>query len=85
MPGQEICTSTGATTSLRHGGEYQLMLINLKQPLKDGGEQVTRFYLPGDHLGLDGLASGQHASGGTYCQFLIGFVCTVARTRSFQV
>jgi copper(I)-binding protein len=26
----------GQTTSLRHGGEYHLMLINLKQPLKDG-------------------------------------------------
>jgi copper(I)-binding protein len=26
----------GETTSLRHGGEYHLMLINLKQPLKDG-------------------------------------------------
>lgn len=25
-----------ATTSLRHGGEYHLMLIDLKQPLKDG-------------------------------------------------
>ncbi len=26
----------GAITSLRHGGEYHLMLMNLKQPLKDG-------------------------------------------------
>ena len=26
----------GETTSLRHGGEYHLMLMNLKQPLKDG-------------------------------------------------
>lgn len=26
----------GETTSLRHGGQYHLMLINLKQPLKDG-------------------------------------------------
>lgn len=25
-----------ATTSLRHGGEYHLMLMDLKQPLKDG-------------------------------------------------
>ena len=26
----------GETTSLRHGGEYHLMLMSLKQPLKDG-------------------------------------------------
>jgi copper(I)-binding protein len=26
----------GSTTSLRHGGEYHLMLMNLKRPLKDG-------------------------------------------------
>lgn len=28
--------------------------------LKDGGEQVTAFHLPGEIMGLDGTASGEH-------------------------
>jgi copper(I)-binding protein len=31
-----IALPAGETTSLRHGGTYHLMLMNLKQPLKDG-------------------------------------------------
>jgi copper(I)-binding protein len=34
VPGIDL--PPGETTSLRHGGEYHLMLMNLKQPLKDG-------------------------------------------------
>jgi len=33
--------------------------------LKDGHEQVTAFRMTGELLGLDGLASGKHASGAT--------------------
>ena len=33
--------------------------------LKDGREQVTGFQMAGELLGLDGLASGKHASGAT--------------------
>jgi copper(I)-binding protein len=34
VPGIDL--PPGETTSLRHSGEYHLMLMNLKQPLKDG-------------------------------------------------
>ena len=30
--------------------------------LEDGREQVTRLCMPGEMLGMDGLASGRHAS-----------------------
>jgi CRP/FNR family transcriptional regulator len=33
--------------------------------LKDGREQVTAFHMAGELMGLDGLASGQHASAAT--------------------
>jgi CRP/FNR family transcriptional regulator, anaerobic regulatory protein len=32
---------------------------------RDGREQVTSFHMPGELMGLDGLASGQHASAAT--------------------
>jgi copper(I)-binding protein len=43
VPGIDL--PPGETTSLRHSGEYHLMLMNLKQPLKDGDrfEMILNF------------------------------------------
>lgn len=55
-------------TLYREGDKFQFMYavrtgtFKSSLTLKDGREQVTSFHMPGELMGLDGVANGSHAS-----------------------